>query len=239
VAADCTAINATTFESELFGHTMGALTGATSEHPGLIRSSQGGPLLRTLQEPEVRPVGGLRPIPFDARVLVATNRDLATGIESGRFRMDLFFRTSTLRLQVPPLRERGTDVVVLFRHFLSDDGNVPIAEPKIDDEAKDLLLRYPWPGNVRELRNVAHHVHTFVGRKNVTVEALPNYIRASVESVDGGSSGRSIRSLERVMIAETLHDLGGNRRLTARRPGISEATLYRRLREYGLSAEET
>lgn len=184
-------------------------------------------------------MGGLRPIPFDARVLVATNRDLATEIESGRFRTDLFFRISTLRLEVPPLRERGDDVISLFRHFLKERDSGVDEEPEIDDDARALLTRYRWPGNVRELRNVVHHIHTFLGRGRVTARDLPDYLRTSVESENGDDSGQSIRSMERVKIVETLHDLDGNRRLTAKRLGISEATLYRRLKEYGISTDES
>jgi DNA-binding NtrC family response regulator len=254
VAADCAAINATTFESELFGHTLGAFTGATSEHPGLIRSSQGGTLLldeigelpeslqarllRTLQEREVRPVGGLRPIPFDARVLVATNRDLTAEIESGRFRTDLFFRISPLRIEVPPLRDRGEDIILLFRHFLSDSNPAPEDTSKIDDEARAVLLQYRWPGNVRELRNVAHHVRTFRDGACVSAGDLPAYLHIANEASQGAESERSIKGLERTAIASALRELEGNRRLTARRLGISEATLYRRLKDYGLSTED-
>jgi DNA-binding NtrC family response regulator len=253
VAADCAAINASTFESELFGHTAGAFTGAVSEHPGLIRSSHGGSLLldeigelpeplqarllRTLQEREVRPVGGLRPIPFDTRVLVATNRDLASEIESGRFRTDLFFRISTLRLEVPPLRDRGEDVILLFRHFLARDGGTGPSEVReIAAEVREILLSYHWPGNVRELQNVAHHVHTFADLNSVTPKDLPDYLRSRVE-YEGGTDGKSIRDMEREAIVTALREFRGNRRLTARRLGISEATLYRRLKEYGITSD--
>jgi DNA-binding NtrC family response regulator len=253
VAADCAAINASTFESELFGHRAGAFTGATSDHPGLFRSSHGGSLLldeigelpeplqarllRTLQEREVRPVGGLRPIPFDARVLVATNRDLAAEIESGRFRTDLFFRISSLRLEVPPLRERGNDVLLLFRHFLAETGVGPPMEIDIDEGARAILLGYRWPGNVRELRNVAHHVHTFADQNTITARDLPDYLRYGVEYADE-TDGTSIRDLERAAIVSALQELRGNRRLASRRLGISEATLYRRLKEYGITSDE-
>jgi len=253
VAADCAAINTTTFESELFGHTRGAFTGATSEHPGLIRSSHGGTLLldeigelpealqarllRTLQEREVRPVGGLRPIPFDARVLVATNRDLASEIEVGRFRTDLFFRISPLRIEVPPLRERHDDVILLFRHFLADDGRCAVEPTIVEDDAIAVLNTYHWPGNVRELRNVVHHVVTFSNCGRVTTKDLPDYLLNSVESAYCSESETSIRGIERTTIVTTLRELDGNRRLTARRLGISEATLYRRLKEYGISAD--
>lgn len=254
VAADCAAINASTFESELFGHTRGAFTGATSEHPGLIRSSHGGTLfldeigelseslqarlLRTLQEREVRPVGGIQPVSFDSRVLVATNRDLASEIESGRFRSDLFFRIAPIRLNVTPLRERGEDALLLFRHFLAGDHHDPWDESMIDEETRAVLLRYRWPGNVREVRNVAHHVRTFVDHNRITVRDLPDYLRNGINARIPSQSEQSIRELERSAIVSTLRELDGNRRLAARRLGISEATLYRRIKEFGISGDD-
>lgn len=180
VVLDCTTINPTTFESELFGHVKGSFTGAVADHIGVIREADGGTLfvdeigelpsdtqaklLRAIQEREVRPVGSARAVPFTAQLIFATNRDLLAETKSGTFRADLFFRISALTLKVPPLRERGDDIPALFLHFLGEactnslNGCESFA---LAEDARQMLLSHSWPGNVRELQNLAHWVAAF------------------------------------------------------------------------------
>ena len=168
LAVNCASLPDTLFESELFGHERGAFTGAVRREIGLFEAAQGGTifldeiaevkleiqakLLRALQEREIRRVGGKENIPIDVRIVAATNRDLEESVREGRFRADLFYRLNILKLTLPPLRERISDIPLLAEHFLGrhgEKGVPPVRE--ITKEALRLLMRYPWPGNVREL----------------------------------------------------------------------------------------
>ena len=170
VVENCAAIPDTLLESELFGHKRGAFTGAVEDHKGLFQRADGGTLfldeigetspsfqvrlLRVLQEGELRPVGGTRPVPVDVRVIAATHRDLEADVRAGRFREDLYYRLAGVTLSVPPLRERPGDVLPIAQTQLADVVRELGAEGlHLDDDARALLMAYPWPGNVRELRN--------------------------------------------------------------------------------------
>src|SRR5919199_2565159 len=180
VAINCGALPETLLESELFGHTKGAFTGATTARPGLFRSAEGGTvfldeigeisqalqvrLLRAVQEHEVTPVGSSAPAHFDARVVCATNRDLEREVSEGRFREDLFYRLNVIEIHLPPLRERREDIPLLARHFVKrtarEQGQ---GEKPVEPAAMTALINYNWPGNVRELQNAVERAFTLSG----------------------------------------------------------------------------
>jgi two-component system response regulator HydG len=169
IPVDCGSLVPTLIESELFGHVRGAFTGATNPKDGLLAIADGGTvfldeigelpvdlqakLLRAIQEKEIRPVGSVKRVPINVRILAATNRDLERAVSEGTFRRDLFFRLNVLTLRIPPLRERRQDIPLLVMHILERIGRDAGAEKKISDEALKALLNYDWPGNVRELEN--------------------------------------------------------------------------------------
>jgi two-component system response regulator PilR (NtrC family) len=185
VCFNCGAITESLLESELFGYTRGAFTGADRNRQGLFEAAEGGTLfldeigemavscqsklLRVLQERAIRPVGGLTEIPVNVRVLAATNRNLPEEIQRGRFRQDLFYRLAVLTIQVAPLRERVSDIKPLIDYFLSDAKTKlrTSNQLRINDEAVAALARYAWPGNVRQLRHVIERLAVGAGNKKV------------------------------------------------------------------------
>ncbi len=256
VAINCAALPETLLESELFGHAKGAFTDARSERKGLFLQAAGGTLLldevgelpmtmqakllRALEERRVRPVGSDREVDFDVRVLSATNRDLESAVEEKRFRADLFYRINVIQLELPPLRARGTDVLLLSQHFLqkfaaqSDKAVKGIAEP-----AAERLLSYNWPGNIRELRNVIERAVALTQFEKITVADLPQKIREHQGSqfVISGQDPLDFVPLDDVQRQYILHVMeatGGNRTQAARILGLDRKTLYRKLKQYGM-----
>jgi two-component system response regulator HydG len=255
VAINCAAVPASLLESELFGHTKGAFTDAKSSRRGLFVEASGGTLfldeigempqemqaklLRALQERVVRPVGSAQEVPFDTRLLAATNRDLESEIGQRRFREDLYYRINVVRISVPPLRERGGDVLLLARHFLravaARSGH---DEPSLSPAVAPLLAAYDWPGNVRELENCMERAVALAQRDQVGPEDLPEKIRtfdASRAAHYAGSDTEilSLDELERRYILRAIDLLGGNRSRAAAVLGLDRRTLYRRLERYG------
>lgn len=250
VPVDCAAINNSTFESELFGHSRGAFTGAGTTHDGLIRSSNGGSiffdeigelpmnvqakLLRSIQEKEVRPVGSTKSTPVDFRVIAATNRDLEAEVRQGNFREDLFYRLNAIPLQVPPLRNRNEDVILLFRYFVKKY-SVEDTTPFIEESVFDDLLHYDWPGNVRELQNTARHAVAFYQRGMISSADLPDRIKGRLTMKDSGpSSITTMEDQEMKAILQALTEHNGNRRKAAEQLGIGEATIYRKIKKYNI-----
>jgi two-component system response regulator HydG len=261
VAVSCGAMPGTLLESELFGHVRGAFTDARTPRTGLCRQADGGTLfldeigelplelqpklLRALQERRIRPVGSDDEIPFDARVMAATNRDLEAAVEEGRFREDLFFRIEVLRIDVPPLRERGTDVLEIGQHLLERFAercgkrvlgfSTPVAER---------FLSYSWPGNVRELQNCVERAVTLTAHEKLVVEDLPERIRA-YRSDDVLIASRnpselvSLDVVEQRYIHRVLEATGGNKTLAARILGLDRKTLYRKLGGSGAARSGT
>jgi DNA-binding NtrC family response regulator len=200
VVFDCGAVPPNLIESELFGHEKGSFTGAMMSRQGLFELADGGTLfldelgelpidlqpklLRVLEQREVRRVGGAKPIKVDVRIVAATNRNLEDEVRAGRFRQDLFYRLSVVRLNLPSLRERTDDIPLLVSHFLAH-GNYnkgPNGVPKIRGFERDALLalqNYPWPGNVRELVNVVERAISFCDGDTVHAHDLPDYIRSA------------------------------------------------------------
>ncbi len=248
LAVNCGALPESLLESELFGHTKGAFTGAVADKKGLFRSAEGGTLfldeigemplplqvrlLRALQEHEVTPVGSAMPQKFDARIVAATNRDLEAEVEKGNFREDLFYRLNVLEISLPPLRERPDDIPALVRHFIGKAASSQnsIAKP-IVDAAMSALRAYPWPGNVREMENSLERAFILSGDE-IDVESLPPKIRNSAGSAPLMSDENTLESIERRHITDTLASMDGDKVEAARRLGIDLSTLYRKLKKY-------
>jgi two-component system response regulator HupR/HoxA len=261
VAENCAAMPDTLLESELFGHKRGAFTGAHEDHPGLFQRAHGGTifldeigetspafqvrLLRVLQEGEVRPVGAVRPVPVDVRVLAATHRDLEQRVREGLFREDLYYRLATVTLTVPPLRERPGDIAPIARRLLQDvAAELGRSGLQLADDALACLMAYPWPGNVRELRNeiaraVALAEGTRIGAADLSSRVLQGQAGRSQAAAASGlpSSGtlaERLDAIEAVMLRETLLRHKWNKTRAAQELGLSRVGLRAKLQRFGL-----
>jgi DNA-binding NtrC family response regulator len=252
IAVNCGAITETLLESELFGHARGAFTGATSDRPGLFEAANGGTLLldevgevspgmqvkllRALQEREIRRVGENRNRRVDVRILAATNRDLAHGVAGGAFRQDLYYRLKVVELHVPPLRERRDDVLPLARVLLADAAlRMKRKISSLAPGAADQLLRHEWPGNVRELENAMERAVALARGSRVELEDLPEEIRQAFPMpVATRGTVRPLDEVEKEYILAALEVNSGNQTHTAAQLRIGAATLYRKLKSYGL-----
>ncbi|MEJ2658205.1 MAG: sigma-54 dependent transcriptional regulator [Desulfobacterales bacterium] len=254
VAVNCAALPHALLESELFGHKRGAFTDAQTERKGLFIQADGGTLffdeigdfpldlqpklLRSLEERRVRPIGGTSEVAFDVRIIAATNRDIETAVEEGRFREDLYYRINVIQIDLPPLRERGTDILLLAQHFVEQfalRSEKPISG--ISNAASEKLLNYTWPGNVRELRNIIERAVVLTRYEKISVDDLPEKIRNyNASNFLVGSSNPSelipIQEVERRYILHVLKMVGGNKTLAARVLGLDRKTLYRKLQHY-------
>jgi two-component system response regulator HydG len=257
VAINSAAMPETLLESELFGHVRGAFTDAHSDRKGLIEQASGGTLLldeigdmplriqakllRVLEDHRVRPVGSDREIAVDVRVIAATHRDLESEIEAGRFREDLYFRINVVRLELPPLRARGNDVLLIAQDLLEKSAARAAKDvSRFSRPAAEKLLTYSWPGNVRELRNCIDHAVALSPGAEIGVEDLPERIRAHrpEQLVLAGQNPAELVPLvevERRYILHVLEAVGGNRTLAAQVLGLDRKTLYRKLTVYGQS----
>jgi DNA-binding NtrC family response regulator len=252
VAVNCGAITETLLESELFGHARGAFTGATQDRPGLFEAANSGTLLldevgevspamqvkllRALQEREVRRVGENKSRKVDVRVLAATNRDLARGVATGTFRQDLYYRIKVVELHVPPLRERRDDILPLARVLLADAAlQMKRKIAGLSPSAAGQLLRYEWPGNVRELENTMERAVALARGSRVELEDLPAEICQAFPS-PLATKGKvlPLDQVEKEYILAVLELNGGNQTHTAEQLHIGSATLYRKLKSYGL-----
>jgi two-component system response regulator HydG len=256
VAINCAAMPEPLLESELFGHVKGAFTDARQGRTGLfVKASHGtlfldeigempagmqAKLLRALQERSVRPVGGETEVSFDTRILAATNRDLETEVEEKRFREDLFYRINVVRIHVPPLRVRGSDVLLLAQHYLkrySSQGKGRVVG--MTSAAADKLLGYGWPGNVRELQNCIERAVALARLDQLGVDDLPEKIRefkstrVVVES-DDPADLLPMEEVERRYVLRVLEAVGGNKTMASQVLGFDRRTLYRKLDGYGL-----
>lgn len=253
VAVNCGAIPDSLIESELFGHTRGAFTGATREKPGLFEAAAEGTLfldevaelplplqprlLRAIETGEVRRVGEVEARRVKTRVVAATHRDLEEEVSAGRFREDLFWRLRVLHLETPPLREHPDDIPLLIDVFLKTAADRPGAAPvEVDPAARSALQQHHWPGNVRQLFNVLESALTFVEGGRIGVEDLPPAIRRASESREiirsAVERGLTLEELEREFIFEVLRRAEGNKSRAAELLGMPRRTLYRRLQEY-------
>ncbi|KAB2901338.1 MAG: sigma-54-dependent Fis family transcriptional regulator [Kofleriaceae bacterium] len=253
VAVNCGAVPANLLESELFGHVKGAFTDARRDRPGLFIQAGRGTvfldeigempldmqvkLLRVLQQRSLRPVGGDEEMPFYARVVCATNRDLESEVDEGRFRQDLFYRVNVVTIEVPPLRSRGSDILLLAHHFLKRiSERTGKAVTSISPDASRKLLDYDWPGNVRELENGIERAVALARMSEIQVDDLPAKIREHhstrlVIEGDDPSELVTMSEMERRYVRRVLDACGGNKTQAAKVLGIDRRSLYRRLEE--------
>jgi len=259
-AVNCSALPEALLESELFGHTRGAFTDAHTARKGLFLEADGGTLfldeigdcplalqpklLRAVEQRRIRPVGAEKEVPFDVRIIAATNRDLETAVEERRFREDLYFRINVIQMELPPLRTRGSDVLLLAQQFVerfaAQSGRRVTG---ISQGAASKLLAYTWPGNVRELRNAIERAVALTRYESVAVDDLPDRIRAyeSTHVVLGSDDPRELvpmEEVERRYILHVLKTVAGNKALAARVLGIDRRTLYRKLKSFGVAGED-
>ncbi|MCK6553552.1 sigma-54 dependent transcriptional regulator [Candidatus Binatia bacterium] len=256
IAVNCGAIPPDLLESEMFGHERGAFTGAVGARMGLFQLANGGTifldeiaemsanlqvkLLRVLQEREIRPVGADRTIKVDVRVVAATNRDLATEVEKGRFREDLFYRLQVIPIVIPPLRERRSDIPLLVQHFLEKHNAQRPGQPtRIADDAMVHLWEYDWPGNVRELENLIERMVVLSDDGAIRVESLPPNIRSFISDKkiprptltdEGIDLNQAVEEFEYRLIDEALRRTKGNKQAAARLLGLKRTTLVAKLR---------
>jgi DNA-binding NtrC family response regulator len=254
VAVNCGALPESLLESELFGHTKGAFTGAVANKPGLFRAGEGGTvfldevaeitpamqvrLLRALQEHEVTPLGSSAPVSFDARIICATNRDLEREVAEGRFREDLFYRLNVIEIHLPPLRERREDIPLLVRSFIKRTAREQDASEKnITPEAMSALINYNWPGNVRELQNAIERAFTLSGEE-INTDSLPPRVREATAALgqmpmrDPDGLRPTLAEIERRYIFDTLSAVNQDKARAANILGIDLSTLYRKLKRY-------
>ena len=261
----CSSFSHSLLESELFGHLKGSFTGAHRDKEGLLVAAKGGTffldevgeidrdlqvkLLRALQERQVLPVGGTKHIPFDARIIAATNANLKEMVDRDDFRPDLYYRLNVIPLHVPALRDRSSDIPILLDKFI-ENYSEETGEPArvITEEAREAMIKYSWPGNVRELENVVERVCVMTRGNEITFTDLPDFIREPIVT-EGGIFAQKDSEVESTVCTEkitptldviekayTLYVLEyrarGQKRLAAKLLGINESTLYRKLEKY-------
>ncbi|HEX9166415.1 MAG TPA: sigma-54 dependent transcriptional regulator [Gemmatimonadales bacterium] len=252
LSINCGALPETLLESELFGHVKGSFTGAVRDKQGLFAAARGGTffmdevgemppslqikLLRVLQEREVIPVGATEAIPVDVRIIAATNRDLEEEVRRGNFRADLFYRLNVIALELPALRERKEDLLLLIDTFLQDLASERDAAPKaLSADAMDAVMVYDWPGNVRELQNALEHAVVLTRSELIEPGALPERItrrRKEPLVADRAQPNPALDVIERAYIMWVLQAEGGNKTRAAEVLGIDPSTLYRKLSRY-------
>ncbi len=254
VAVNCAAVPETLLESELFGHAKGAFTDARSARRGLFAQADGGTLfldeigalplalqpklLRSLQERRARPVGSDEESAFDVRLIAATNRDLENAVEEGGFREDLYFRLNVIPIELPPLRARGNDILLLAQHFIDRcAAQAGVKVIGLSSEAAERLLTYRWPGNVRELQNCIERAIALTRFERIAVEDLPEKLRtyrspAFLPSTDDPTELVPLDEIERRYVLRVMDAVGGNKTLASEVLGVDRKTLYRKLGRY-------
>ncbi len=252
VAINCGALPDTLLESELFGYKKGAFTGAVHDKPGRFALARKGTLfldeiaevsaalqvrlLRVLQEKVYDPLGGTASETTDARIVAATNRDLAAMVQNGEFREDLFYRINIIRMDLPPLRRRKEDIPLLLEHFLEHFNRLQNKHIQgISSDVQALMLAHDWPGNVRELENVIERAFVLCDQDMIEVSHLPDYLRGRCQTRDACGDMESMKRLaETQAIIATLKRNHYNRLATARDLGIHKTTLYRKMKSLGI-----
>jgi DNA-binding NtrC family response regulator len=255
IAINCGAFTEELLSNELFGHVKGAYTGANADRGGLIEAASGGTLfldeitemspamqvklLRVVQEQELLPIGGTRPIPVDVRYLAATNRDLRQAVESGVLRSDLYYRLNVIKLELPALRERRDDIPLLAQYFLKKYAlamNRPTVE--LGPRAMAALQRHDYPGNVRELENAIERGIALCTDDVLRLSQLPEDLRGELAADDGGGQGRmpTLEMQEADYIRWVLSQTKGNRTQAAQILGIDRVSLWRKIKKYDIPA---
>ncbi len=252
VAVNCGALPDPLLESEFFGYKAGAFTGATRDKPGRFALANNGTLfldeiaeispalqvrlLRVLQERTFEPLGSTRPEKTTARILVATNKDLAEAVRNGTFREDLYYRVNVMRIEIPPLRNRREDIPLLVDQFIQRFNSIQGKSIRsVSPEVLSLFLSREWPGNVRELENVIEHAFILCRKDIITTEDLPDEFRQRVSCTEPPTDIRTTRDiLESQAIRQALEATGYNPTQAAKRLGIHKSTLYRKLKRLGI-----
>lgn len=252
VAINCAALPESLLESELFGHVRGAFTDARENRKGLFVEASGGTLLldeigemplalqpkllRVLEDHKVRPLGGSQEIDCNVRILAATHQDLDAAVETGSFRNDLFYRLNVIELELPPLRTRGNDILLLAMHFIAElSQRFNKSVNGLSQPAAVALLGYSWPGNIRELRNVIERAVALTRHDQLTPEDFPEFKKSLVKvkistSLSDAGNIVPLEEMEQRYIEQVLEQLDGNRTLAARLLGMDRKTLYRKLK---------
>ncbi|HEY7449042.1 MAG TPA: sigma-54 dependent transcriptional regulator [Vicinamibacterales bacterium] len=256
VAINCGAITETLLESELFGHSRGAFTGAVADAKGIFEQAQGGTvfldeigetspalqvkLLRVLEEGEVRPVGGSRPIKVDNRVVAATNRDLERAVAEQQFRADLYYRLSVIVIRLPALKERREDIPLLVSAFLKTAWKRIGRQVELSAGALDVLLAHDWPGNVRQLENTIERIVMFSPGSVVGPDDLPTLLQSARRDTPAGlfEDLPTLEEVERRYIEHVLQAVRRNRTRAADVLGIDRRTLYRMADRYGIKLSD-
>jgi PAS domain S-box-containing protein len=255
VAINCGALPDSLLESELFGYKAGAFTDAKKDKPGRFQTAQGGTifldeisdispamqvrLLRVLQEGEVEPLGAVKPVPIDVRVIAAANRPLETLVKKGTFRDDLYYRIRVIHIELPPLRKRKEDIPVLIESLVARFNQIQgKAITGVSPEAIARLMVYHYPGNIRELENVVEQAFVLRGSGEIQVSDLPPEVRGQPGSTGVPADG-TLATLERTAIEAALQRNRGHRRRAAAELGIDTSTLYRKMRTHGIRPPNT
>ena len=258
-AVNCAAINENLLESELFGHEKGSFTGAVGEKKGLFEVADGGTLfldeigeldislqakiLRALQEKQIRRVGGTKEINTDVRVVAATNRDLLKMAEEGSFREDLYYRLNVLSLEIPPLRERRSDIPVLIEYFLKKHTRDSKREISIERDAKKMLEDYSYPGNVRQLESALERAILLCENNTITVEDLPPEMSQAGKPASADElfklppEGVNFEDVERSLISQAMERTDNNITKSAKMLGLTFRTLQYRLEKFGIKRD--
>ena len=246
LAVDLGAVSGSLWESEVFGSVRGAFTGADRDRPGVIESARGGTvffdeigevpldfqakLLRFLQEKDYRPVGAAVPRRGDVRVIAATNRDLSGMVREGRFREDLYYRLNVLSIEVPPLRDRPSDIPLLLKRFLEEAAGRSSRRVWLEPSALKLLETFSWPGNVRQLRNTLLRLATLSSTGPISAQQVERELRTDPPSGDREpDDSQGLNEVERKHILRVLEEAGGNKTRAAQMLGIQRRTLYKKL----------
>jgi len=255
VTVNCGALPETLLESELFGHVKGSFTGAIRDHEGLFRAAEGGTLfldeiaettpaiqvklLRVLEDKRVTPIGSTAGIPVDVRLITATNADLETGVEAGKFRTDLYYRLNVIQILIPPLRDRIDDLDLLCAHFIERSCRRAKCDFKeMNDAARALFRGYNWPGNVRELQNVIERAVVLSKKPTLDVSDFPEKLASPVSATPASNSSPetpTLESIEKAYIYWVLNQTDWQKSKAAQILGIDNSTLYRKINRYNLS----
>jgi len=256
VAVNCAALPDTLLESELFGHKAGAFTDAKRDKPGRFALAEGGTifldeigdvspamqvrLLRVLQERLIEPLGGVKPVPVDVRVIAATNRDLAALAQSGAFRDDLYYRIRVIHLELPRLSRRREDIPLLVSHLVAKFNRLQGKDiAGVSDQVMARLMEHDYPGNVRELENILEQAFVLCRGGMIELSHLPPELRPTAGRGTESSQPMSLEAIEKLFIIETLQRHQGNRKKTAEDLGINVSTLYRKIRTLDIEIPET
>lgn len=256
VAINCGALPDTLLESELFGYKAGAFTNAAKDKPGHFAMAEGGTifldeigdtspafqvkLLRVLEEKEFQPLGGIKKIAADVRILAATNRDLSTMVEEGKFRQDLYYRINVVRIKLPPLRDRMEDVPLLVEYFINKFNKIRGKSVQdLDHDALEALMFHDFPGNIRELENIMEHAFVLCSEGNIGLQHMPGYLASSPADADEClTTNDPVKSAEIKVITDALKRNRYNRKAAAADLGMHKSTLFRKMHKLGIPLPE-